>query len=125
MTKLTVSILVSLAIILVFGVVELTIVDRNFSKLKAEVDKLIPRAKEEAITVGDFTPVVSLWQTTRKRSEFFLTHNDLNEVNMRIAECKAFAETGEYSSTHMQLTVLSEILAYIPRTVKVAWRNIV
>lgn len=125
MTKLIISIVVSLAILLGFGIFEAVLIESRFTDLNKEIAALIPKAQEEKISVSDFDPTFKKWEELRHVSELFLTHADIHEVNMRMRECMACIENKDYNAANVQLSVLTELTEYIPRNVAPALRNII
>lgn len=121
------NILIPLLILLFLigaGVAEALIIDNLFEGFLAETDKMLELAKNEELTPELYSRYDEMWLDIREKSEFFLPHNDVYELNMRIAEIKGYVKNGDFDSCTVQLDVVKRLAEYVRHLAEPKLRHI-
>jgi len=71
-------------------------------------------ADEETLSLQRFETFRNNWTKLRETSELFLPHMDVYELNLRFAESQAYVETGDFHQLKAQLSIIEELLRYVP-----------
>lgn len=95
------------------GIAETLIIDNLFDGFIEETEKLIQLANQEQLTPEIFDEYDKMWYDVREKCEFFLPHNDVYELNLRISETKGYVETGDSDSCLVQLQVVKRMAMYV------------
>lgn len=106
------------------GIAEALIVNNIFDEFVAETDKLIELAKKEELTQEQFDRYDKMWYDVREKCEFFLPHNDVYELNLRVSETKGYVETGDFDSCLVQLEVVKRLAMYVRHLAEPKLRHI-
>ncbi len=125
MTKNIWAGLIALALIVTCGVLEVVLLSRQYDKLAADCDQIIAQCDDESLTAEQYNAFRDKWVRLREQSELLLPHVDVYEINLRFAEGQAYAEDGDYAQLKAQLTVVRELLSYVPHLMKPSLKHIV
>ena len=106
------------------GIAEALIVNNIFDEFVAETDKVIELAKKEELTQEQFDRYDKMWYDVREKCEFFLPHNDVYELNLRVSETKGYVETGDFDSCLVQLEVVRRLAMYVRHLAEPKLRHI-
>ena len=107
--------IVVLAILLSAGIFECICIHNTFAKFEKEVDQLIYLCEQENLTVERYADFVDYWHKIRVKSEFFLPHNDVYEITLRISETTAYVAEQDYELCLGHLAVMKELSNYVSR----------
>ena len=124
MKRTIISLIIAIAIIIVGGVFELNNITCGYCELSEKLSKLLISAENETITDTEFCEVFIFWTKLREESEVWLNHNDINEINMRMAECESYIKKEDYEQARMQINVMLFFADYIPRSLRPTLQNI-
>lgn len=125
MTKNIWAGLVALVLVITCGVLEVVFLTRDYEKLAADCNEIITKCEEESLTVEEYNDFRDKWTDLREKSELLLPHIDVYEINLRFAEGQAYAEQQDFEQLKAQLTVVAELLEYVPHLMKPSLRHIV
>ncbi len=114
MTKSIVAGIIALALVLSCGIVEVVVLKKDYEKLHDECVQVMSLAEEETLTEERFNEFRDRWVKLREISELFLPHQDVYELNLRFAESQAYVEQRDFEQVLAQLSVVEELLAYVP-----------
>ena len=114
MTKNIWAGLVALVLVLSCGILEVVLLSKSYEKLAAECDEIIAKCDDESLTLNEYNVFRDKWVDLREKSELLLPHVDVYEINLRFAEGQAYAEDGDFAQLKAQLTVVLELLDYVP-----------
>ena len=117
--------LIVLALVITCGVLEVVLLSREYEKLAADCDEIIKKCEEETLTLEEYNDFRDKWIDLREKSELLLPHLDVYEINLRFAEGQAYAEQEDYEQLKAQLSVVEELLDYVPHLMKPSLRHIV
>ena len=125
MTKSIWAGLVALVLVITCGVLEVVLLSRSYDKLARDCEDIIVKCENESLTVEEYNEFRNKWVDLREKSELLLPHIDVYEINLRFAEGQAYAEDKDYEQLKAQLTVVAELLDYVPHLMKPSLRHIV
>lgn len=111
--RLIVALLV-LALLIAVGIAELIVLDSCYGNLYDSCSALSVQVLDNSVDIEQYDSMVRQWCTTRTLSELFLPHNDIWEINARIAECRANIVSDQYEQAYANMAVLLELIQYIP-----------
>ncbi|MCM1195311.1 MAG: DUF4363 family protein [Corallococcus sp.] len=124
MTKNIWAGLVALVLVITCGVLEVVLLSREYEKLSAYCGEIMAKCDEETVTVEDYEKFRESWVRLRETSELLLPHLDVYEINLRFAEGQAYVEQRDYDNLMAQLTVIDELLKYVPHLMKPSFKHI-
>ncbi|MCH5157107.1 MAG: DUF4363 family protein [Clostridiales bacterium] len=125
MTKNIWAGLIALVLVITCGVLEVVLLSRSYEKLAKDCEDIIVKCENENLTVEEYNEFRDKWVDLREKSELLLPHIDVYEINLRFAEGQAYAEQQDYEQLKAQLTVVEELLDYVPHLMKPSLRHIV
>ncbi|MEG1711189.1 MAG: DUF4363 family protein [Clostridia bacterium] len=124
MKKNIISLIIAVLIVFVFGFAELAIVINGYAELTKQLSDLLVLADNETITETEIQTCYNYWEHLREISEFWLNHNDINEINMRMAECMSYVRKKDFSQVRMQINVMLFFAEFIPKALQPTLENI-
>lgn len=125
MTKNIWAGLIALILVITCGVLEVVLLSREYDKMRDECHEIMNACENETLTVEQYNNFRDKWVGLRETSELLLPHLDVYEINLRFAEGQAYAEQGDYDNLMAQLTVIDELLEYVPHLMKPSFKHIV
>ena len=125
MTKNIWAGLIALVLVVTCGVLEVVLLSRSYEKLAADCDEIIKKCEDETLTLEEYNDFRDKWVDLREKSELLLPHIDVYEINLRFAEGQAYADQEDYEQLKAQLSVVEELLDYVPHLMKPSLRHIV
>ena len=117
--------LIALALVITCGVLEVVLLSRSYEKLAVDCDEIIKKCEAESLTLEEYNEFRDKWIKLREKSELLLPHLDVYEINLRFAEGQAYAEQEDYEQLKAQMSVVAELLDYVPHLMKPSLRHIV
>ena len=125
MTKNIWAGLIALVLVITCGVLEVVLLSRAYDKLAADCAVILQKCDDETLTLEEYNDFRDKWVDLREKSELLLPHIDVYEINLRFAEGQAYAEQEDYKQLKAQLSVVEELLEYVPHLMKPSLRHIV
>lgn len=125
MTKNIWAGLIALVLVVTCGVLEVVLLSRSYEKLATYCEEIIEKCEDESLSVEEYNEFRDKWTKLRETSELLLPHLDVYEINLRFAEGQAYAEQQDYEQLKAQLSVVAELLEYVPHLMKPSLRHIV
>lgn len=113
-TKSIVAGIIALALVVSCGIVEVVVLRNRYEELHAQCLEVMELAREEKLSAHEFDAFRDKWVELRETSELFLPHQDVYEMNLRFAESEAYVEQNDYEQLLAQLSVIEELLQYVP-----------
>ncbi len=106
--------LVALVLVLTCGVLEVVLLKKAYDELHEECLEVIAASDAETLSEARFDEFRERWVRLRETSELLLPHVDVYEINLRFAEAEAYVRQGDYKQVTAQLSVVEELLDYVP-----------
>lgn len=125
MTKNIWAGLIALVLVITCGVLEVVLLSRAYEKMRDYCHDVMADCESETLTVEQYDEFRGKWVDLRETSELLLPHVDVYEINLRFAEGQAYIEQGDYDNLMAQLTVIDELLEYVPHLMKPNFKHIV
>ena len=125
MTKNIWAGLVALVLVIACGVLEVVFLSRDYHRMRDYCHEIMDECENETLTTEQYNEFRDKWIDLRETSELLLPHLDVYEINLRFAEGQAYIEQGDYDNLMAQLTVIDELLEYVPHLMKPSFRHIV
>ncbi|MCM1043414.1 MAG: DUF4363 family protein [Corallococcus sp.] len=125
MNKNMVAALVALIIVLGCGIAEVVVLNNRYQGLEQTCDILLSACEAETLTEEQFEEFQKEWLDLRETSELLLPHIDVYELNLRVAETDSYVKAKDYKSAHAQLSIVDELLRYIPHLMIPDFKHIV
>lgn len=107
--------IIVLAVLLGVGIYESICNYKTFEKFESQIDELISLCEEETLDEQRYLQFVQYWHDIRVKSEFFLPHNDVYEITLRVSEITAYVKAKDYELCLGHLAVLKELASYAGR----------
>ena len=114
MTKNIWAAVVALAVVLVCGILEVTLLSQKYHTLRDKCSDVMTLADKQELSVSDFDQFREQWVDLRETSELLLPHQDVYEINLRFAEAEAYVKQKDFKQVNAQLSVVYELLDYVP-----------
>ena len=125
MTKNIWAGLVALVLVVTCGILEVVFLSKDYETMAKDCSEVITKCEQETLTVEEYNELRDKWVKLREKSELLLPHIDVYEINLRFAEGQAYAEQQDFEQLKAQLTVVEELLDYVPHLMKPSLRHIV
>ena len=125
MSRSVVTLLIALLVILVAGIFEVVYVNQEYAKVEQQCKVLLDKAKDKTLTTNEFDDFYKNWHDLREKSELFLPHVDVYEINLRISESKALLDNGDFEMVYAQLEIAHNLLQYIPNMMIPSLKHII
>lgn len=109
--------IVALILVLSCGIVEVVVLKNQFETLHGECEEVMQLAKSETLSAARYGEFRENWVKLRETSELLLPHNDVYELNLRFAEGQAYIEQNDFEQLLAQLSVIEELLNYVPHLI--------
>lgn len=114
MAKSIIAGVVALVLVLGCGIAEVVCLRGAYQSLHQQCIEVIDCAQKQTLTKDQFDNFRRNWVKLRETSELFLPHQDVYELNLRFAEAQAFAEQQDFAQLLSHLSVIEELLTYVP-----------
>lgn len=125
MNKSIVAGIVALVLVISCGVAEVVVLKTSYKQLRDECYEVMQLAESETLSATRFNEFRSNWTKLRETSELLLPHNDVYELNLRFAEGQAYVDQGDFKQLLAQLSVIYELLDYVPHLITPDFHHIV
>ena len=125
MTKNIWAGLIALVLVVTCGILEVVLLSKSYERLASDCEDIIVKCENETLTVDEYNEFRAKWIKLREKSELLLPHIDVYEINLRFAEGQAYAEQQDYEQLKAQLTVVAELLDYVPHLMTPSLKHIV
>lgn len=125
MTKSIIAGIIALVLVVSVGIVEVIVLRNHYEELHTECCEILQAAEKEELTTDRFNEFREHWVHLRETSELFLPHQDTYEINLRFAEAQAYVEQKDFAQVVAQLSVVEELLQYVPHLMTPNFRHLV
>lgn len=125
MTKNMWIALAILVLIIAAGLIEVTVLGREYGEFHDKTEALAHKAYEGQLSSAEFSEYRQYdWKELRENSELLLPHLDVYEINLRIADAQAYLDRGDTGNAYNQIMLVYELTEYVPHLMKPIWRHI-
>ena len=115
---------VALVLLIAFGVIEVVVLKDGYQDLHQDAENLLQLCNEKRLDVQTYQQFCDKWLKLREKSELFLPHIDVYELNLRIYETSSYVQNGSFDNAHAQLTIIQQLLNYVPHLITPSFEHI-
>lgn len=124
MVKTIISI-ISVAIILTAGIIyENFHIRKEFSELNVVLEYLYEKTVNETAVADDAYSVQKTWLEKKRHLHVFVSHNEVKEIDLWIAECVVLIKDKEWTDALSKIEVLKELAEQLPRNFTFSIENV-
>ena len=124
MVKTIYSILISILILVLVGIGEQVYLKKTFDGLNKEFTAAYRKIKDENATPDDANAIMSRWIAQKKKLHFFISHNDIKEMDLWLSETIAYLKLGNVEEAVSKLEVAINLTTQIPQNYLIRFENI-
>lgn len=124
MVKTAISILISIFILALSGVCEQIYLTKTFDGLHEDFTVAYQKIKDEKATADDANAIKSRWLAQKKKLHFFISHNDIKEMDLWLSEAVAYLKLGNTEEAVSKIEVAINLTEQIPRNYLIRFENI-
>ena len=124
MVKTIYSIIASIVILLLVGIGEQVYLKKTFDSLHEEFTVAYRKIKDESATPDDANAIMSRWIAQKKKLHFFISHNDIKEMDLWLSETVAYLKLGNIEESISKLDVAINLTKQIPQNYLIRFENI-
>lgn len=106
------------------GVYEQAYLKNTFSDFSEKLEKVYEKTENETVTESDVKAVQDVWINYKKSLHVFISHNDIKEFDMWIAESLNYVKQKNYGEALDKLEVAIELSQQIPKGYMIKFENI-
>ena len=124
MVRSLLSATIALLILAGAAIGEQIYLNKTFKELDARLTSIYEKIENETITNDDVTAVQSVWHERKKTLHVFLSHNDVKEFDLWIAETVSYVKQKNYGEALDKVEVAIELTRQIPKGYLIRFENI-
>lgn len=124
MVKSIVTLIIAALIFAAGGVYEQAYLKNTFSDFSEKLEKVYEKTENETVTESDVKAVQDVWINYKKSLHVFISHNDIKEFDMWIAESLNYVKQKNYGEALDKLEVAIELSQQIPKGYMIKFENI-
>ena len=124
MVKTIYSILISVLILVFAGICEQIYLKRTFDGLHEDFTTAYLKIKEEKSTPDDANAIRERWLAQKKKLHFFISHNDIKEMDLWLSEAVAYLKLGNVEEATSKMEVAINLTTQIPQNYLIRFENI-
>ena len=124
MVKTICSIIISILILAIAGVCEQIYLTKTFDALHEDFTIAYHKIKDEKATADDANSIKSRWLAQKKKLHFFISHNDIKEMDLWLSESVAYLRLGNIEESVSKMEVAINLTLQIPQNYLIRFENI-
>ena len=124
MVKTIYSIIISILILVFAGISEQIYLIKTFESLHDEFTTAYVKIKEEKSTPDDANAIRTRWLAQKKKLHFFISHNDIKEMDLWLSEVVAYLKLGNVEEASSKMEVAINLTKQIPQNYLIRFENI-
>ena len=124
MVKTILSILISILILILAGIGEQIYLRKTFDNLHEDFTLAYMKIKDEKATPDDANAIRTRWIAQKKKLHFFISHNDIKEMDLWLSETVAYLKLGDIEEAVSKLEVAIHLTEQIPINYFIRFENI-
>lgn len=124
MVKSIVTLIIAALIFAAGGVYEQAYLKNTFSDFSEKLENVYEKTENETVTESDVKAVQDVWINYKKSLHVFISHNDIKEFDMWIAESLNYVKQKNYGEALDKLEVAIELSQQIPKGYLIKFENI-
>ncbi len=124
MVKTIYSIIISILILVFAGISEQIYLKNTFESLHEDFTSAYLKIKEEKASPDDANAIRSRWIAQKKKLHFFISHNDIKEMDLWLSEAVAYLKLGNIEEATSKMEVAISLTTQIPQNYLIRFENI-
>lgn len=124
MVKSIVTLIIAALIFAAGGIYEQAYLKNTFSDFSEKLENVYEKTENETVTESDVKAVQDVWINYKKSLHVFISHNDIKEFDMWIAESLNYVKQKNYGEALDKLEVAIELSQQIPKGYMIKFENI-
>lgn len=124
MVKSLISVLVSALIFTGGAICEQIYLNRTFTDFENRLEVIYDKTERKTITEDDVVAVVNKWHKNKRSLHVFLSHNDIKEFDLWLAETLSYVKQKNYGEAADKIEVTLELVRQIPYGYRIRFENI-
>ncbi len=124
MVKTIYSIIISILILAAIGVFEQIYLTNAFESLNEDFTAAYQKIKDEKATADDAIAIKSRWLSQKKKLHFFISHNDIREMDLWLSEAVAYLKLGNLEESVSKMEVAISLTEQLPQNYLIRFENI-
>ena len=124
MVKSIITVLISALIFIGGGIYEQIYLSRTFGDFRGRLETVYEKTENETVTPADVKAVQDEWIKHQKSLHVFVSHNDIKEFDMWIAESLNYVKQKNYGEALDKLEVAIELTEQIPKGYLIRFENV-
>ncbi len=116
MVKSIISVIVASLILLFASLYEQRYINETFNELKDNFVIIYNKIEDGSAVKEDVLSVQKLWISKKEKLHIFISHNEIKEVDLWIAETVTLVENGKKEDAVSKIDVVIELMEQIPKS---------
>jgi hypothetical protein len=120
------SVLVIVALIISSGIISQNYLDRTAAEMLASLETVKNNIEQSnwETSLASYTAFCESWQPVRENWVLFIDHDQINNVEIKLARLGEQLKAREQTETLAELSEIILLLQQIPESERLTWRNI-
>ncbi len=124
MVKSIITVIISLLLLIGGAVYEQIYVNSAFDELKEQAIIMQRKEADKTAVYDDALNLQNFWIKKKEKMHAFVSHNDIKELDMWIAEGAAFTKLKDYGEAMTKYSVLADLCESIPKGYLIRFENV-
>lgn len=124
MVKTIYSIAISILILVLAGICEQVYLKKSFDCLHEDFTVAYNKINDGSATADDANAIRERWLAQKKKLHFFISHNDIKEMDLWLSEAVAYLRLGNVEEAVSKLEVAISLTEQIPKNYLIRFENI-
>ena len=124
MVKTLVSIIISVGILILGGIAEQFYLEKTFDGLHDDFVMAYQKIENQTATPNDANAIKTVWLSKKKFLHYFISHNDIKEMDLWLAETVAYLKLGNLEEAISKMSVAISLCEQLPKNYLIRFENI-
>ncbi len=124
MVRSLISVLVAALILTCGAIYEQFYIDRTFADFESRLELIYEKTEQETVTEDDVSAVIDKWHDNKRKLHVFLSHNDIKEFDLWLAETLSYVKQKNYGEAIDKIEVTIELVKQVPKGYRIRFENI-
>lgn len=116
MVKSIISVIVASLILFLASLCEQNYINATFNELKDSFVVIYNKIESDTAVKEDILSAQKLWISKKEKLHIFISHNEIKEVDLWIAETVTLVENGKKEDALSKIDVVIELMEQIPKS---------
>ena len=116
MVKSIISVIVASLILFLASLCEQNYINTTFNELKDSFVVIYNKIESDTAVKEDILSAQKLWISKKEKLHIFISHNEIKEVDLWIAETVTLVENGKKEDALSKIDVVIELMEQIPKS---------